>query len=224
MRQWTTFALAMLVSLAVATTADAKKPAPVDPAATTAAPAAVELAMAKTGIADVDNVFMKADEPLKTLNDTKTALDNLNKNLNTALGLADTGSLGDALNSLKTKAAGKITVAMNDKQMPTLKPSDAVPEDVQKAIDGFNKSIDEISALVPKLASLPDQFKEIATAAAGFNPSTLAKSGVKPTAVPGVLKNIKNNIDVLGKAPTLVTGLIDSTKTLTTSVTSAFSG
>jgi len=113
---------------------------------------------------------------------------------------------------------------MNDHQMPTLKPSDAVPENVQKAIDGFNKSIDEISALVPKLASLPDQFKEIAAAAAGFNPSTLAKSGVKPTEVPKVLKAIKGNVDTLGKAPTVITGLVDSVKTLTTSVSSAFGG
>jgi len=215
----------MLVSLAVATTADAKKPAPADPATTTAAaPGAVDLTMIKTGIADVDNIFTKADEPLKTLNDTKTAMDNLTKNLNTALGLGDTGSLTDAINDLKTKAAGKITVAMNDKQMPTLKPSDAVPENVQKAIDGFNQSIDEISALVPKLASLPQQFKDVATAAAGINPSSLTKSGVKPIQAPKILGDVKKNIDTLGKAPAVATGLMDSSKTLVSSVTSAFGG
>jgi len=104
----------MLVSLAVATTADAKKPKD-DPTATptttapATAPAEITLTIAQTGIADVDNVFNKAVDPLKTVNDTKTALDNLNKNLNQALGLADTGSLADAINDLKTKANGKIT-------------------------------------------------------------------------------------------------------------------
>jgi len=227
MRHWFTFALA-LVTLTVATSAEAKKPkddsttTPTTTEQTAAAP--VALAMAQTGIADVDNVFNAAVEPLKTVQDTQTALDNLTKNLNTALGLADGGSLSDALNDLKTKASGKITVAMNDKAMPSLKPSDAVPENVQKAIDGFNKSIDEISALVPKLAGLPDQFKQIAASAAAFNPASLTKSGVKATEAPKIMKEITGNVKVLGQAPDVVTGLLTSIKALPSTVSSAFPG
>jgi len=225
MRQFI-FALSVLISLSAATTAEAKKPKEGDTTTTTepAAAAAPVLTMATTGIADVDNVFNQAVDPLKTLQDTQTAIDNLTKNLNTALGLADGGSLNDALADLKTKAAGKVTVAMNDKQMPTLKPSDAVPEEVQKALDGFNASIDEISALVPKLAALPDQFKQIATAAAGFNPASLTKSGVKATEAPKIMKAITGNLKVLSSAPNVVTGLLDSVKNLTTSVSSTFGG
>ena len=226
MRNWISIALAMLVSLSVATTADAKKP-PKDDPATTAAPAPgapVVLTMAPTGIADVDNVFNAAVEPLKTIQDTQTALDNLTKNLNSALGLADGGSLGDALKDLKEKAQGKVTVAMNDKGMPSLKPGDAVPENVQKAIDGFNKSIDEITALVPKLAGLPDQFKQIAASAAAISPASLTKSGVKPLEAPKIMKAVTGNIKIIGQAPTLVTGLLDSLKNLPTQVSSAFPG
>jgi len=225
MRNWISVALAMLVSLSVVTTAEAKKPPKED--TTTAAPAAgapVVLTMASTGIADVDNVFNAAVEPLKTVQDTQAALDNLTKNLNSALGLADGGSLADALKDLKEKAQGKVTVAMNEKGMPSLKPGDAVPENVQKAIDGFNHSIDEITSLVPKLASLPDQFKAIATSAAAISPATLTKSGVKPLDAPKVMKAVTGNVKILGQAPTLVTGLLDSIKNLPTQVSSAFPG
>jgi hypothetical protein len=221
-----TFALAMLVSVSVATTAEAKKPKTEEPASTEQSADAEKpsLTMATTGIADVDNVFNAAVEPLKTIQDTQTAIDNLTKNLNTALGLADGGSLSDALNDLKKKADGKIQVAMNDKSMPTLKPSDAVPENVQKAIDGVNASIDEISALVPKLASLPDQFKNIAAQAAAFNPASLMKSGVKATEAPKIMKSITGNIKVLNEAPNVVTGLLSSVDNLKNSISSTFSG
>ena len=224
MRHWMTFALAMFVSFAVANTADAKKPKPTETEAT--ADAAAPLTITTTGIAAVDGVFTPAGEILGTISGTKTALDNVSKNLTTALGLADGTPLKDALASLKEKAAGKLTVAMNEQGMPELKPSDALPEDVQKALDGFNASIGEISALVPKLAEIPQKAQEVVAAAQALvaNPSSLASSGVKPTEIPKVVKAVKNNITVLGKLPTEAGALTTSLKDLATSVQGAFAG
>ena len=222
MRHWMTFALAMFVSFAVVDTAEAKKPKPTD----TEAPAdpAAPLTITTTGIAAVDDVFAPAGDIVNTVTGTKTALDNVNKNLASSLGMAEGTPLKDALASLKEKAAGKLTVAMNSQGMPELKPSDALPEDVQKALDGFNASIGEISALVPKLAEIPAKAQEVVAAAQALvaNPSGLAKSGVKPTEIPKVVKTVKNNITVLTKLPTEAASLTTSLKDLATSVQGAF--
>jgi hypothetical protein len=229
MRHLMTFALALLVSFTVSTSAEAKKPkkgtdvaAPVEAPADAAAPVALEMTM--VGIADVDNVFQQAVEPLQIIRDTRNAIDNVGKNLGTALGLAEGAPLADALADLKTKAEGKINVAVGEGGMPTLAASDAVPANVQTAIDAVNSSMREISALVPKLASMPDQFKQIATSAAAINPQSLISSGVKPLEAPKMMKTISANLKVLSGAPAEITGLIKSIDDLKSSISSSFGG
>lgn len=226
MRHWMNFALAMMVSFSVVTTADAKKPKKGEETPTEqtdAAPAAAAtLEIVATGIADVDNVFNQAADPIQTIRDARTTVDNLSKNLGSALGLAEGAALTDALNDLKAKAEGKITVAMNDKAMPALKASDAVPENVQKAIDGVNQSLDEIAALIPKLTDLPGEFKEIVGAAQAINPASLANSGVKATEVPKIMKAIKGNLGVITAAPNEVSELMNSIEGLKSSIQSTF--
>lgn len=232
MRHFVTFALALLVSFTVSNSAEAKKPkkgeevaAPAsDAAPATDAAAPIVLEMTTVGIADVDNVFQQAVEPLQIIRETRTAVDNVTKNLATALGLTATGSLSDALNDLKSKAEGKINVAIGEGGMPTLAASDAVPANVQAGIDAVNSSVREISALVPKLASLPDQFKQIATTAAAINPQSLISSGVKPLEAPKMMKTIGANAKVLSSAPNEITGLLKSIDDLKSSLSSTFAG
>jgi len=229
MRHLMTFALALLVSFTVSTSAEAKKPkkgeevpATTEAPADAAAPVALEMTM--LGIADVDNVFQQAVEPLQIVREARTAVDNVSKNLGTALGLTAGTPISDALNDLKGKAEGKINVAIGEGGMPTLAAGDAVPANVQAGIDAVNSSMREISALVPKLASLPDQFKQVATSAAAINPQSLISSGVKPLEAPKLMKTIGANLKVLSNAPAEITGLMKSIDDLKSSLSSTFAG
>lgn len=224
MRHFVTFALALLVSFTMVDSAEAKKPKKVDEAtpaqvenATDVGPtSAGPLEVSMTGIADVDAIFQKAIDPLNNLKAANNALANLNTNLVTALGLPAGTPIADAIADLKTKAEGKITLAMNEKGMPALSPSDAVPANVQKAIDAVNDGVSQAQIAGEKLTELPSQVKEVVAAAMGITPQTLMASGVKPMEAPKQMKTIQSNLKMLGTAP-------DQAKAFTDQLTSTVS-
>jgi hypothetical protein len=217
MRHFMKIALAMVVALSLSSDALAKKPkkdknvTPADteqPAdAKAPAEAAPALEIQTTGIADVDNVFQQAVDPLNNLRNARNALDSLNTNLVTVLGLPAGTPIADALNDLKAKAEGKITMAIDEKGMPKLSPSDAVPENVSNAINAVNQGVTDVMTAVESLAQLPSQMKEIAAAATAISPDSLISSGVKPLEAPKLMKTVNGNIKVVGEAPNELTAL-----------------
>jgi hypothetical protein len=118
MRHFMMFGLALIASFAMIDSADAKKPKKgEEPVAeeTKAPEEPMSLEIQTTGVADVDNLFGKAVEPLKTLRGANESLSKMNTDLAAALGLAEGTPFADALNDLKTKAEGKIKISTNVK-------------------------------------------------------------------------------------------------------------
>lgn len=227
MRHIMTFGLALFTSLAIVDTADAKKPKKDEtteaPAEEKAAAEPMSLEIQTTGVADVDNLFGKAVDPLKTLRGAHESIDKMNTDLTSALGLAEGTPFADALADLKTKAEGKINVAVAEGGMPKLAASDAVPANVQASIDAINNGVAEANRMVGELSGLPDQMKEIAAAAAAISPKTLMSSGVKATEAPKIMKAITTNVKIVGSAPAELTGLTVALTNVTTTITSTFS-
>jgi hypothetical protein len=140
-----------------------------------------------TGIAEFDEVFMKAKSIHDSIDAETSTLKSAHTDINTTLGLAADAPLKSALDDLKTKAGGKIKVAMKG-TTPRLEPSEAVPENVQKGIDAVNKLIDASEHAVETGEGLVPQAKEVASAAAGF-----------PAKLPTVVKDPKQLLDARKK-------------------------
>jgi hypothetical protein len=227
MRRWTILAVTMLVSFAIVDTAEAKKPkkgeeAPVaEEGAATEAAATETVTIEVTGVADVDNIFQPAGDILNSVITARTAIDSLGTNLTAALGLPAGTPFKDALADLKTKAEGKVTLAM-DGDMPKLAAADGIPANVQAAIDAVNGGMANIMTAATALTAVPDKAMEIVNAAKGINPSSL--TGVNPTKIPKITKQLSGNIKILTTTPEEAKALINSIGQLKTDLTSSFSG
>lgn len=231
MRQWMKIALALVVSLSFSDDAfagkkkkggDATDTKTEEPAEKGAGPvAAFEIGL--TNIADVDNVFQQAIDPLNNLRNTRNAINSLNTNLITALGLTEGTPVKDALADLKTKANGAITLAMDEKGMPKLTPADAAPENVTNAVNALNQGVADVMAAVENLAQLPSQMKEVAAAAGAISPDSLIKSGVKPLEAPKMMKTVSSNIKMLGEAPNELAAIKTELEALINDIKSTFS-
>ncbi|MFN7146090.1 MAG: hypothetical protein ACK4YP_20125, partial [Myxococcota bacterium] len=106
-----------------------------------------------TGIAEFDDVFLKAKAIHDTLDAEDTKLKEARKQVSVALGVAEDQPFKTALDDLKVKANGKIKVALKGK-MPRLVPTEAVPENVQVGIDAVNKLLDVGEGTIDKGAEL----------------------------------------------------------------------
>lgn len=201
MRHFMLFAVAMTLSLGFAADAEAKKNK--DESAESAGGDALELQ--DSGIDSVDELFAKAKAPIDTIRNAREKVDGVAPNLNKALDLPEGTPFADALADLKSKAEGKIEVAM-DGDTPKLQAADGMPANVQAAIDGLNTGVSEAVAATLKLAEVPAQVQEVIAAAKAFDPTS-----IKPvTAVPKATKALGNNMKVLGKAPAEVEALVGS--------------
>ena len=228
MRRFIAFALALAMGLSFVDNAEAKKPKP-EPAAaeeTTEggeeASAALEMKM--VGVPGVDNVFSQANDPLKNISDAKAKLASLNTNLATALALPEGTPFADALADLKAKGEGKLAMAIDEKGMPKLSASDAVPENVQTALDAVNQGVSDVQSAIELLAAVPDQCKEVASAATGISPSSFTGAGVSPTQVPKMMKTVQGNIKTLGMVPDEVKSVVDAAASVMTTLKDSFAG
>lgn len=235
MRRFTIFAVAMMFSLALADSAEAgkkKKDKGGEEAATTeeAAPAeagadaaaAEEPKIEVTGVADIDNVFGPAGEILTNVITARKAIDSLGTNLTTALGLPAGTPFKDALADLKTKAEGKVQLAMDEGGMPSLKAGDAVPANVQQAIDAVNGGMKDVMSAATALAEVPAKAMEVVNAAKSINPANL--TGVTPTKIPKITKQLGTNVKLVSTLPEEAKTLLNSVTDLKNDLTSSFGG
>lgn len=180
-----------------------------------------------TGIAEFDPTFMRAKAIHDTLDTTKARLVSSNKSLAAALALPETTSLDQALSELKTKANGKIKVAMNGKT-PKLTPSEAVPPEIQTAIDAVNKMVDDMSAALGQLEQLPGEATAVVAACKDFpsqlGPDLLAKNNLKATDILKVTKLVKADMSAVTATPQRLADVTGQILGLFSKVQSVFAG
>jgi hypothetical protein len=95
------------------------------------------------GLASFDEVFTKVAAIDEQLAAARQLLTTANRDLNTALELEKGTPLQDGLADLKAEAEGKLTVAMEG-TVPKLQAKNAVPANLQAAIDAVNGMVDGI--------------------------------------------------------------------------------
>jgi hypothetical protein len=183
---------------------------------------AVEMEIKQTGVADVDAVFTKAEVPLETIRSVRGHLTNTRTQLTTALGLADGTPMADALADLDQKAGDTIMVAIDSGGLPRLRASDAVPANVQTAVDAFNRGMGDIDKSAANLAEAPGQLKEVMVAASAINADTFTKSGMSATAIPKAMKTVDHNTKVLRSATTEVEAIRTELDGMRTTVQATF--
>lgn len=165
-----------------------------------------------TGIAEFDDVFMKAKAIHDTLDAEDKKLAEARKQVSVALGVAEDQPFKTALDDLKTKANGKIKVALKGK-MPRLVPTEAVPENVQVGIDAVNNLLDAGEGMIDKGAELVPQSKALAEACAGF-PEKLTTMGLDPMKLIESTKKVTNNVKATGATPDRVDRLVKTSEGL----------
>lgn len=242
MRRFAIFTLALFVSLGMSDIAEAKKDKKkkknkgetteqvteaeggsdemVEEAA--AEEEAADLTIEMTGVADIDNIFTKANAPIESLRSARMKIENISPSLVQALGLTEGTPFSDALADLMEKAEGKINLAISEQGMPSLEPGDAVPENVSSAINGVNQGVSDATAAVAELAQIPAQIQEVIAAAQSFNPKSLIDSGVKPLEAPKLMKTISSNLKVLGMVKDEPEAVVSAMTQLTEDLKSAF--
>ena len=211
MRAWQLFGVVVVAcAVSVPSFAGKNKGEPTTEAgAADSAKTAEEMVMKPTGVPDVDAVFTKADVPLQTLRTVRGHLTEMRVQVTTALGLADGTPLKDALADLDQKAGDTIMLALDTGGLPQLKASDAVPANIQSAVDAVNAGMTEIHASGHALTEAPAQLQEVAVAASSINSDSVTKSGLSATAIPKAVKAVDHNKKVLSSA-------VDEAKAMTT--------
>ncbi|MEQ1504650.1 MAG: hypothetical protein ABMB14_20590 [Myxococcota bacterium] len=117
-----------------------------------------------TGIESFDSVFGRVGEIDKSLTKSDNQLKSAKTNLNTALGLKKGTPVTDGLAELQKRGEGKLSVAVDKQAVPKLTVTDAVPSNVQSAVDAvnvmtvnFSSSLTELTALKPEIDGLVKQ-------------------------------------------------------------------
>lgn len=176
----------------------------------------------ETGIKSFDKVFREVGDIDQRLSHAENQLRTGRTNLNAALGLPKGTPFADALTDLQSKAGGKLRLAVGGGGIPKLEPTDAVPRNVQVAVDGFNgftqnltssfadvKDLSkDITGLVDATAKMPNNLVKEFTKSSNGSVNLLEKLFVLPKAVKATTHNIK-----------IVTGLDDRVTSLSNRMT-----
>jgi hypothetical protein len=114
-----------------------------------------------TGIASFDRVFNRVDAIDGRLTRSERQVRTSKTNLNTALDLKRNAPMSTAVTQLRNQAEGKVQLAVDDKAVPKLQVTDAVPRNVQNAVDAlnamttnFSTTLEELTGLAPEIDKL----------------------------------------------------------------------
>lgn len=175
-----------------------------------------------TGIAEFDDVYMKAKKIHETLDAEDKSLASARDGVNTTLGVAQDAPLKTALEDLKTKAAGKVKVTMKGKT-PRLEPSEAVPENVQAGIDAVNKVLDAGDHAVTTAMELKPEAEGLVKSAMAF-PAKLPGMGLDPGKLLDARKKITDNNKAVTATPDRIERVGKTTQGIVGDVTGVFGG
>jgi len=180
-----------------------------------------------TKIQEFDPTLSKAKDIHTTLEGVENKLHDANKGLVATLNLPETTSLDDALAELQKRANNKIKVAMNGK-VPKLQASDAVPDEVQKAIDTVNGMTDDLGASLTQVEAMPAEVTQLVNDVKGFpaqlNLDLIKKNNLQPTELPKITKALGQDVKAIEATPERIKGVTTETLGLFTKVQKAFPG
>ena len=177
-------------------------------------------------ISQFDGVLGDAKSIHDSLATMEATLQTANKSLATTLKLPETTSVEDSLAELKKRANNKISVGLEKGRVPKLKPTDAVPSDVQEGIDAVNKMMDDMAASLEAAEAMPPKVAELIGAAKSFpgqiNADLLKQNNLAPTDLPKVTKTLGGDLKAIEATPERIKGVTDQTMGMFTKVQSAF--
>ena len=165
-------------------------------------------------IASLDDVFSDAASIDTTLTSAQKQRKKARRNVNEILGLDPKTSFSDSLTELKSRGEGKIQVVMNG-STPTLSASDAVPSDVQSAIDAVNTAVSSYSTMLTDLRDVPTESKQIARKTKKLKVSDL-RSEMGPFAISEIstriqqVRTFKTNLEVTASLPKKANTLVQN--------------
>lgn len=177
-------------------------------------------------IAEFDPTLTRAKEIHDTLAGVENKLREANKGLSTALKMPETTSLDEMLAELKKRANNKIEVGLEKGRVPKLKATDAVPSDVQAAIDTVNGMMDDLGASLEKVEGLPQQVQgligEVKAFPGQLSVDLLKKNNLGATDLPKVTKTLGTDVKAIEATPERIKGVTDQTMGMFQKVQNAF--
>lgn len=178
------------------------------------------------GIDSIDSLFREAKSIDQRLDNARTALRDGKTSLNSALGLKDGTPFTDGLNDLASKAQGKLKLLSADGGL-ALSVSDAVPSNVQAAVDSLNNTLANYKTALLDLGNIKGDVESLVSASKAL-PDQIQKDfknlGIGITELPAALRTARDNVRIIGNMPTRVEKIGTAMKANVTAVTTAFGG
>ncbi len=180
----------------------------------------------ETGIESFDAVFAQVDEIDKKIKKARRKRRKGRTGVTTALDIKKSATLADAMAELKTRAEGKVEVTMKG-NTPELSASDAVPEDVQTAIDATNEAVANYKDVIKTIKTIPKDCQELIAQTKEF-PKQF-KDEVKNLDLDGfkeklaMAKTVKNNVKITAGIPDRAKSLVQDLKDDFVTIKDAFS-
>ncbi len=145
-----------------------------------------------------------------------------------ALGLAKETTFADSFAELKKRGEGKLTVALDDRKLPTLKAEDAAPDDVKAAATKVNASTDALVSAKERIPSIQENTLALKDQVAGFpgkvDKDLLKKNDLSVTSLPKVLTKTKSDVSVTASTPARVQAVAEEVEGYFATLGSVFGG
>lgn len=181
----------------------------------------------ETGIEAFDSVFVRVGEIDAHLTSADTELKTGKKNLNDALGLQRGTPFADGLDELQKRAEGKLQLTLTKGAAPKLSPTDAVPTNVQSAVDAVNAltsnmttSLTDLESLAPEIQGLIGETGEmpdrLMSEFSGGSASLLQKLFVLPKTTKALKADIDLTMGLDDRATSLTHRMTDMMNLVTT--------
>jgi hypothetical protein len=181
-----------------------------------------------TGVKEFDAVFEKVKAIHVDLAAMETKIASSRTDVATALGLAKDTSFTDSFAELKKRGEGKLSVALDDRKLPTLKAEDAAPDDVKTAASKVNASTDALVSAKERVPSIKDNSLALKDEVADFpskvDKDLLKKNDLSVTSLPKVLTKTKSAVGVTASTPARVEAVGQEIEDYFTSLRTAFTG
>lgn len=167
-----------------------------------------------TGIEAFDDVFVRVGEIDARLTSAESQLRVAKKNLNTALDLKKGTPLADGLAELADRAEGQLTLAIGEQKIPKLQATDAVPSNVQSAVDAVNLLTTNLTTSIADLQALGPEIDGLVKATRTM-PTKLKEEFSDSAGLLEKLFELPKTTKALSRDISITTGLPDRTANLT---------
>lgn len=181
--------------------------------------------MKPTKIAEFDSFFDTGKSPIESLILTRKKVDMAQGRINTSLGLAEGVTFADSVAELKKRVEVKTKIALKKGTLPRITTADVVPDDVQKSIDEFNASLQDMEDAFSTLTEVKGQLADLATKAAdlpGKAPEAAKSAGLSATDTMAAVKNTGTDVKILSTSKDESEKLFSSLQSVTTDLEAQF--